>query len=961
MNSEARKAIKPEVSNMELFSDKPEFVAIDIETTGLSFSKDEIIQVAAIRFSGNEVVDKFVSFVKPKGKVPKFIEHLTHISADDLKLAPPVKKVLVDFSNFVGNSILVGHNISFDLSFINDFLINGNDFPLNNQYLDTMEIGRIYLPFTTDHKLPTLAAFFDIELDNAHRADADAIATGLLFNALNDYILTHYNYMINARLMDLSMQAQMASCLNGYLKWIVKQLRATALSGIKPIPVKNELNNVIEHSGSGSLNNIQDVFAENGIFATEFPNYEYRSGQLSMAKQVAEAFAEKEFLVVEAGTGVGKSFAYLVPAIEFSNRNKAKVVVSTNTKNLQEQLFFKDLPQLRKILPLPFKAVLVKGRENYICERRWQDILEEQTRGMSSYDARGLLNLLVWKEHTHTGDISENSSFDKNHYSVLWHKICSDRYLCGGRKCPNFHGCYVMKLRKDIDNASIVVANHSLLLADAQMENSTLGEYEYLVIDEAHNLVSAASKNLGFTLSYADFNSLFNQLSHSAKKYSGGFLPQLHQAVQKSILTDATKTHIQSLCSKLTNELDGQRQLLTTIFTMAADLGNSREANYHKLRIKDTATYPDIYNLLKALSLALKNILNDLVALNNVLTTLKSEQLLNLDIIKDNLSGYLQRFSETEDLLLNLLNPDLENYALWIENELHPERNYPASTFCYAPVEVSGLLNRLLYKNIPCIVFTSATLSIRGSFKFFLNQAGLNLVTEKKVVESIVDSPFDYDKQSLLLISSFLPEHKDKFFQSQALGCLEQIFTTTNVGTMALFTSYKDLDTVYDYLSDTLYHSNRPFFAQGKGGSRNSILDDFKKSKNAVLLGTSSFWEGVDIQGDSLSLLILYKIPFQVPSEPLVEALIDKLERENKDSFMHLMLPNALLRLRQGFGRLIRSKSDRGIVLIMDSRVSKKSYGQYFKQILPGRCIELQNEQHLISEIGKFFSNLAGH
>jgi len=237
-----------------------------------------------------------------------------------------------------------------------------------------------------------------------------------------------------------------------------------------------------------------------------------------------------------------------------------------------------------------------------------------------------------------------------------------------------------------------------------------------------------------------------------------------------------------------------------------------------------------------------------------------------------------------------------------------------------------------------------------------MNQSGLNLVTDKTVNQSIVESPFDYDRQSVLMIGSFLPEHKDRFFQPQALGCIEQVLQTTNVGTMALLTSYKDLDAVYDHIGDSLYHSKRPFFAQGKGGSRSSILDDFKKHKNGVLLGTSSFWEGVDIQGESLSLLILYKIPFQVPSEPLVEALIDKLERENKDSFMHFMLPNALLRLRQGFGRLIRSKTDRGVVLIMDSRVSKKRYGEYFKQILPGRCIELQNEQQLVSEIGRFFN-----
>ena len=934
-----------------------EFVAIDIETTGLNADWDEIIQLSALRFRGEEVISQYVSLVKPKGKVPKFIEHLTHISAAELKTAPGINEVLQNFCRFIGSSPLVGHNIGFDLNFINKFLARGGEFPLNNMFWDTAEIARIYLPFVTDHKLITLASYFGIELDNAHRADADALATGKLFKALTTHILAHFGYLLNARLQDLATQANLNSGLSEYLKLIVKQQRSTALTGDKPVPLKNELNNVIEHSVTGSIKSIPEIFADDGIFASKFPNFEFRAGQMTMAEQVANTFAKQEFLVVEAGTGVGKSFAYLVPAIDFSQRNKTKVVVSTNTKNLQEQLFFKDLPQLKKILPLSFKAVLVKGRENYICERRWQELLQEQTRGITSYDAYGLLNLIVWKEHTHTGDVSENSSFDKNRFSGLWHKICSDRYLCGGRKCPFFHTCYVMKLRKHIETASIVVINHSLLLSDAQMDNSTLGEYQYLVIDEAHNLMAAASKNLGFTLGYVDLNSLFNQLAHTSKKYAGGFLSLLTQAMHKSVLTNEQKTHIETLCTKLAMEIEAQRQVITNLFNLAADYCKEAKS-YNKLRIKNLDAFPDIGALLKDLSHAFKDILKDLTALDNVLRTFNSNQVKDLDIMKDNLNGYLLRYAETESLLLDLLNPDLDNYALWIENDSNSERNIPTSTFCYAPVEVSAHLNNLLYNKIPCIVCTSATLSIRGSFKFFLNQSGLSLVSAKNVAQSIVESPFDYDKQSLLLISSFLPEHKDKFFQSQALGCLEQILTTTNVGTMALFTSYKDLDAVYDHLGDTLYHLNRPFFAQGKGSSRNSILDEFKKSKNAVLLGTSSFWEGVDVQGDSLSLLILYKIPFQVPSEPIVEALIDKLERENKDSFMHLMLPNALLRLRQGFGRLIRSKTDRGIVLIMDSRVSKKKYGTYFKQILPGPCIELKDEQQLITEISKFFNPL---
>ena len=344
--------------------------------------------------------------------------------------------------------------------------------------------------------------------------------------------------------------------------------------------------------------------------------------------------------------------------------------------------------------------------------------------------------------------------------------------------------------------------------------------------------------------------------------------------------------------------------------------------------------------------------------LENVISSLEAKQMPAYDQHLEGISAYVMRLSEMEGVLLSILNPDLNNFALWIENPNRPDRNTPSSILNYAPIEVNSFLTKMLYEKIPSIVFTSATLALRGSFKYILAQSGLDLMKDKQVVCRIVDSPFDYDTQSKLLITSFLPEPKDRFFHSQAIACLKQVLATTDVGTMALFTAYRDLDAAYDQVSDDMFYAKRPFFAQGKGGSRSGMLEEFKKSKNAVLLGTSSFWEGVDVQGESLSLLILYKIPFQVPSEPLVEAYIDKLEREQKDSFMHYMLPNALLKLRQGFGRLIRSKTDRGIVLIMDSRVSKKRYGSYFKEILPGKHLELKDELQLINEITRFFSQI---
>jgi len=930
------------------------FVAIDIETTGLDERKDEIIELAAIRYVKGKETERFQSFVRPHYSLPKFVQQLTNITSDMLKDAPYIKEILPRFREFVGSDAIVGHNVQFDIGFINYNIELMGQFPMSNALIDTLEISRIYLPFVTNHKLGTLVNHYNIPLEDAHRADADAKATAELFVTMMEYITQNFSMISNGRLNGFGVISQSIDSL--FFRTVLEYQKGTALTFAAPKKIKSPFFNIIENSMPSAPDmSINDVFSSDGLFSQKFPNFEYREGQLQMAEEVYDALSRSRHLAIEAGTGIGKSFAYLVPALNFSNRGKSRVVVSTNTKNLQEQLFYKDLPQLREMLPLPFKAVLIKGRENYICERRWQELLGQKE--LSRWDAQALLYLFVWKSQTQTGDISENSSFDRNRFSVTWRKICSDRYLCSNRKCPHYRECYVMRLRKESENASIIVANHALLLADMRMENSTLGEYDYLVIDEAHNLMSAASTHLGSTISYIDIAVLFNQLAGSTKRSKGTLLGNFESSIKSSVLSDEKKGQCVSQIERIAELTQKCRTPAMDFFNHAA-LKCSAADSYNKLRIKSLGEAEQLFQQIQTFNMDFKELLKAVKALENILSTLEPKQVKDFDQLQESISSIYMRLSEIEGILLSIVNADFDNFALWIENGIRSDKNVPPSYLNYAPIEVNTFLNDLLYKKVPSIIFTSATLALRGKFRYFMDQSGLSLVEEGGVVTRIVDSPFDYDTQSKLLVTSFLPEPKDKYFQSQALSCLKSVLNTADVGTMVLFTAYRDLDAAYNELSDDFFHAQRPLFAQGKGGSRTSILEEFKKAKNAALLGTSSFWEGVDVQGESLSLLILYKIPFQVPSEPLVEAYLDKLEREKKDSFMHYMLPNALLRLRQGFGRLIRSKSDRGIVLIMDSRVSRKKYGQYFMEILPGKHVQLKDELEMQNEISRFFSKI---
>jgi ATP-dependent DNA helicase DinG len=276
----------------------------------------------------------------------------------------------------------------------------------------------------------------------------------------------------------------------------------------------------------------------------------------------------------------------------------------------------------------------------------------------------------------------------------------------------------------------------------------------------------------------------------------------------------------------------------------------------------------------------------------------------------------------------------------------------------YAPLEVNQLLAKTLYPQLDSIVFTSATIAIRGIFKYFSLQMGLNLVENKVIRERVVPSPFAFDKQSVLLTTPFLPDPSDPYFQAQSITVLRRILDIAKVGCLVLFTSYKDLNMVYESLEKEFFEKDIPLLAQGKGASRSAILKEFREHGRGVLLGTSSFWEGIDVQGESLSMLIIYKLPFQVPSEPIVEAYIEKIERQGKNSFLHYMLPNALLKLRQGFGRLIRSKTDKGIVVIMDSRVVTKQYGSYFREVLPTKTVDTRNILELEDIISRFFRKI---
>ena len=935
------------------------YTVLDIETTGFDFRKNEIIEIGAIKFKEGNQVGKFSEFIKPKEQVPLFIKQLTNITDAQLASGIDLKSALTSLRKFVENDIIICHNTGFDIGFLNEKYSSLGMSSISNRIFDTLEISRIYLPFLLNHKLGTVAEYFEIDVENAHRAIFDAEVTGLIFSGLLNFIDEHIEPKLNYEISKTALLADLDTDLSYFLEKITDyQQKYALLSKKKKSPisfnnkcyVSHEMNNYKDHS-------IDEIFGEKGLFAGKFENYEIRNGQIEMAKAVMHNFSNDEYLLVEAGTGVGKSLAYLIPAIIHSNKNDAKVIISTNTKNLQEQLFHKDLPTLKECVDIPFKATLLKGRRNYLCEKKWMDSTFEFEKSFTSFDAKIMLYLYVWKEFTQTGDISENSSFNEKIFAGVWRKLSTDGHFCRGRKCQFFSKCYLMNVRKKTENSNLVIINHHLLLADLMSENAVLGEYQNLIIDEAHNLPHLAPGELGLSLGYNDFSNFFSYIFARRKRFQTGIFPSLKGAITKSSFDKIKKEFLLLKIEEIIQIIEDRSLVLKQFFKEIGDVVHDK-GSYGKLRLKNLDAHPFISSYLNEIIEFIELLSKSVMTIINEMKGIKSSVFVEYETNLDNVKGVQQKLAEFYDAVQVFYNPDFVDNVFWMESFRTKIENYPNGILNQAPLNINELMNELLYKNVKSVVFTSATIAIRGKFKYFAGRMGLDLLDKDKVQELVVESPFDFDKQALVLVAGFLPQPKDRFFQSQSIELIKEAIEVSKVGTMVLFTSYKDLNMAYDDLNESFYKDKIMLLTQGKGISRSVMLSEFRKNKNAVLFGTNSFWEGIDVPGESLSLLILYKLPFMVPSEPIVEAFIEKLEAEGKNSFLHYMVPNALLKYRQGFGRLIRNKTDRGVVLVFDNRISTKQYGKYFIETVPAKTIITSSPIEIYDYVGRLFKNI---
>jgi ATP-dependent DNA helicase DinG len=618
------------------------------------------------------------------------------------------------------------------------------------------------------------------------------------------------------------------------------------------------------------LTDTKHFFSINGGLAEVIPGYQPRAAQLEMAEAIALAIDTNQHLIAEAGTGTGKTFAYLVPAI----LSGKKVIISTGTKNLQDQLFNKDLPVIRKAIKIPFIAALLKGRSNYLCTYRLQNALTS-TLGFSKEDAVALAKIKSWSKRTKTGDTSEMSEVSEA--DPVWFQATSSLDNCLGQDCRDYSECFLVKARKKAQESEILVVNHHLLCADWSIRDSGFGELlpnaEVVIIDEAHQLADTASNFLGITVSAKQLNDLAKDALMEYFKDATD-LPALRTA-----------------CEDLEHEVKDLR----LAFGIELKRGD----------------WKDIENSPK--------ITANLVAVKDQLGRLADQ----LELASVKTKGLDSCFKRADELLQQLKIIFEDNSGKWIR---WYETYKNTFTLSRTPLDIAAEFHSFMQQHQAAWIFTSATLSVGNKFDHFANNLGLSNATSKSW-----GSPFDYAHQSLFYHPKGLPQPNDPEFIHTIVEFVVPVLQASNGRAFFLFTSHRALKQAAELLENKI---DFPLLIQGSR-PKALLLEQFKEAGNAVLLGTSSFWEGVDVRGEALSCVIIDKLPFASPGDPVLKARLDAMTKQGRNSFFEYQLPTAVIALRQGIGRLIRDETDRGVLMVCDPRLLKKSYGQIFLDSVP--------------------------
>lgn len=931
------------------------FVVIDLETTGNAPKKgDKIIQFAAVVIENGEITEKYSSFIHPGIDIPIFIKELTGITNEMVKEAPAFAEVAPTILSMLDDAYFVAHNVQFDLTFLNEELVASGYNEYAGPVIDTVELARILYPTADGYQLNDLALQMGFDHDRPHQADSDAFVTAKILKQMIHKFASLPEQTLNTFV-------SLSNTLKSDLRLIIEQLIIKKQVSIEEIPAHLEIfnglalrkENINENSNSPTYlhQNMDGNFPLTDdekvlMLQSGLPSYECREGQLTMMDEVYDSLLQSRHSIIEAGTGIGKSLAYLIPAAYFANETRHCVVISTYTTLLQEQLLKKEIPLLEKMLPFSVKTVLLKGRTHYLSLEKYSHSLKEFD---DNYDANlTKMQILIWLTETTTGDIDELNLSSGG--SLFWNKIKSDETVFFNNK-RWFARDFYFRARHRARTADIIITNHALLVTDLAAKQSILPKYEHVIIDEAHHFAKIAAKQTGYELDYLSIRLLLGKLGTLEQRQLFYQLMQLVESTVPSETNHQDKKIINDQLHDLSFEID---QFFTTGQSYVHK--QIKKKHQHTNRISFQLKGNDksavvlaaerYYFSLKEFIFSIRKQIEIVQKMAAQLTSMQQFHLEEIVTILDE----MEEIEQTIKQLFLKVSPE---YVTWIEMD---KRSVHQTISVFGePIDVSPYLQKRFFQVKKSVVLTSATLTIDHSFDFITEQLGLGGF-QPKIMQ--IDSPFQYEKQVKLIIPEDIPEINKVTIEDYTAALAEYIITiaeATKGRLFILFTSYDMLKTTYSLLKESGFLEDFVLIAQGiSSGSRTRLTKNFQRFDRSILLGTSSFWEGVDIPGEDLSCLMIVRLPFSPPDDPVFAAKAALLKEQGKNPFSQLSLPEAVLRFKQGFGRLIRTSDDRGIIIVFDRRIVTKSYGKTFLQSIPSIPVNTKKIDDTVKFIDKW-------